>query len=111
MQTTRSTAAVQQRTHRAGDDVEEAEDGGEVASGLDALAELVAEVRGDVVVDRQLHAEAIAVREPQDPGAVVTAQHATTRQFSTGITMPSKWVRRRARATASLTAVTAVARH
>jgi hypothetical protein len=38
---------------------------------LDAEAELVAEVAGERVVQRELHAEAVAVRQQQDPGAIV----------------------------------------
>ena len=64
----------QRRTHGPRDDVEQAENGAEVAGRLDALSELVREVGCDVVVDRQLHAKAVAIRETQDQGAVVTAQ-------------------------------------
>ena len=70
---------IQSHTGRPRDDVEEAEDGAQVAGGDDPLAELVGEVGRDVVVDGQLHAEAEAVAQAQDPCAVVTAPRQTSR--------------------------------
>ena len=74
-----------QFTRRAGDNVEQPEYGAKVAGRNNALAELVAEVGRDVVVDGQLHSEAVAVAEPQDPRTVVSTHRIQTVSTIVGV--------------------------